>query len=84
MKHSSNCTYLSLVYAALIGYFIWGDVPDEWKICGAALIVGAGIFILYREGQQKAVSWSNYDQNGSLLLYKRFSKTGAHKSEDRK
>ena len=43
------------VYAALIGYFIWGDVPDEWKICGAALIVGAGIFILYREGQQKAV-----------------------------
>lgn len=47
--------YLSLVYAALIGYFIWGDVPDEWKICGAALIVGAGIFILYREGQQKAV-----------------------------
>ena len=47
--------YLSLVYAALIGYFIWDDVPDEWKICGAALIVGAGIFILYREGQQKAV-----------------------------
>ena len=44
--------YLSLVYAALIGYFIWGDVPDEWKISGAALIVGAGIFILYREGQQ--------------------------------
>ena len=43
------------LYAALIGYFIWGDVPDEWKICGAALIVGAGIFILYREGQQKAV-----------------------------
>ena len=44
--------YLSLVYAALIGYFIWGDVPDEWKISGAVLIVGAGIFILYREGQQ--------------------------------
>ncbi|MBH67730.1 MAG: hypothetical protein CMM58_05195 [Rhodospirillaceae bacterium] len=41
--------YLSLVYAAVIGYAIWGDIPDGWKITGAALIVGAGLFILHRE-----------------------------------
>ncbi len=41
--------YLSLVYAAVIGYGVWGDVPDIWKIAGAALVVGAGLFILHRE-----------------------------------
>ncbi len=41
--------YLSLVWAAVMGYLIWGDVPDGWKLAGAALVVGAGLFILYRE-----------------------------------
>ena len=41
--------YLSLVWAAVMGYAIWGDVPDSFKLAGAALVVGAGLFILYRE-----------------------------------
>ena len=41
--------YLTLVWAAVIGYAVWGDVPDAWKICGAALVVGSGLFILHRE-----------------------------------
>ena len=41
--------YLILVWAAVIGYAIWGDVPDAWKLTGAALVVGAGLFILHRE-----------------------------------
>jgi drug/metabolite transporter (DMT)-like permease len=41
--------YLSLVWAAVIGFVIWGDVPDAWKLSGAALVVGAGLFILHRE-----------------------------------
>ena len=41
--------YLSLVWAVVIGYAIWGDMPDAWKLSGAALVVGAGLFILHRE-----------------------------------
>ena len=41
--------YLTLVWAAVIGYAIWGDVPDGWKLSGAVLVVGAGLFILHRE-----------------------------------
>lgn len=41
--------YLSLVWAAVIGYGVWGDVPDQWKLAGAALVVGGGLFILHRE-----------------------------------
>ena len=45
--------YLSLVYAAVIGYIVWGDVPNIGKIMGAALVVLAGLFILYREMNEK-------------------------------
>lgn len=41
--------YLSLVWAAGFGYVIWGDVPDAMKVAGAALVVGSGLYILYRE-----------------------------------
>ena len=41
--------YFSLVYAAGIGFVIWGDIPDSWQITGAALVVCAGLFILHRE-----------------------------------
>ena len=45
--------YLSLVYAAVIGYIVWGDVPNIGKIMGAALVVLAGLFILHREMNAK-------------------------------
>ena len=45
--------YLSLVYAAGIGYIVWGDVPNLGKIIGATLVVFAGLFILHREMNSK-------------------------------
>lgn len=41
--------YLSLIWSAIIGYLIWGDIPGPMKFAGATLVVGAGLFILYRE-----------------------------------
>ena len=41
--------YLSLIWSAVIGYLVWGDIPGSMKFAGAALVVGAGLFILYRE-----------------------------------
>lgn len=41
--------YTSLVWASLIGFTIFGEIPDSWTIAGAALIVGAGGYIVWRE-----------------------------------
>ena len=41
--------YTALIWAALIGYFVWGDVHDLPAIAGALLIVGSGIYIIHRE-----------------------------------
>ncbi|WP_169569040.1 DMT family transporter [Sneathiella limimaris] len=42
-------SYTQLISAAIIGYFAFGDLPDEFTILGAVIIVCSGLYILYRE-----------------------------------
>ena len=46
--------YTSLVWAASLGYLIWGHIPDEFTVIGATIIVTAGIYLVIRESQVKA------------------------------
>lgn len=41
--------YTLLLWAIVYGYFVFGDVPDTTMLLGAAVIVGAGLFIVFRE-----------------------------------
>jgi len=40
--------YLALVAGAIAGYLIWDEVPDIWVVVGAIIIMGSGIFVIYR------------------------------------
>ncbi len=44
--------YVRLIYAVLIGYFIFREVPDTWTLAGAAVIVGATLYLARAEGQR--------------------------------
>lgn len=41
--------YSSLIWAVLFGYILWGDLPAANIWWGAVIIVGCGLYILYRE-----------------------------------
>lgn len=41
--------YTGVLYAIVLGYLIWGDVPNALAWAGIALLVGAGLFVLHRE-----------------------------------
>lgn len=41
--------YTALIGGAVAGYLIWGEVPDRWVITGAMIIIGSGLFVVYRE-----------------------------------
>ncbi|MBL4864411.1 MAG: DMT family transporter [Rhodobiaceae bacterium] len=43
--------YSALIFAALAGFFIFSDLPDGYTILGAAVIVGASLYIVRREAQ---------------------------------
>ena len=41
--------YLSLVWATILGFAIWGDVPTPALFAGSAIVVASGLYILWRE-----------------------------------
>jgi drug/metabolite transporter (DMT)-like permease len=53
--------YTALLWSILLGLFIFGDVPDLPMILGATVIVGSGLYALYRErivGRRKTAAES--------------------------
>jgi drug/metabolite transporter (DMT)-like permease len=41
--------YLSLVWAMILGFAVWGDVPTPGLLVGSAIVVTSGLYILWRE-----------------------------------
>ena len=41
--------YLSLIWAMMFGFAIWGDVPTVGLLVGSAIVVGSGLFLIWRE-----------------------------------
>lgn len=45
--------YSSMLWAVTLGYFFWGEVPDRWVWAGTVIVVGSGLYILYRETRRR-------------------------------
>ncbi|WP_299328118.1 DMT family transporter [Parasphingopyxis sp.] len=41
--------YVQLLWAVALGWLIWSDMPSFATWCGAAIIIGSGLYTLYRE-----------------------------------
>ena len=46
--------YSGLVWSVLYGWIFWRDWPDPVSWIGVAIIVGAGLYVLYRENSARA------------------------------
>ncbi|UWR09689.1 DMT family transporter [Sulfitobacter mediterraneus] len=44
-----NIEYSKLIYAALLGWVIFAEVPDKYTIFGAAIIISSSLYIYHRE-----------------------------------
>jgi drug/metabolite transporter (DMT)-like permease len=49
MSVTASFRYIAIVFAIISGYLVWGDVPDGLTILGSLIIVGTGLYTLYRE-----------------------------------
>ena len=43
--------YMEMPSAVLVGWIGFGDVPDVWTFAGILVIVGAGLYVAWRENQ---------------------------------
>ncbi|HET8726133.1 MAG TPA: DMT family transporter [Alphaproteobacteria bacterium] len=41
--------YTAMIWAVILGYGIWGDLPDAWILTGSGIVVASGLYILHRE-----------------------------------
>ena len=41
--------YTALIWATLLGYLLWSELPDRFTLLGAAIVISSGLYILYRE-----------------------------------
>ncbi len=49
--------YTAVLYAMLLGYAVWNEVPSGWAWLGIALLVGSGIYMLHSErGRTRAAA----------------------------
>ena len=42
-------SYTQLLWVSILGFIIFGEVPDAWTISGAAFIVASGLYTAHRE-----------------------------------
>lgn len=45
--------YFSLVWAIILGFLVWGDLPTLGLIAGSAVVVGSGLFLLWHETRSR-------------------------------
>jgi drug/metabolite transporter (DMT)-like permease len=43
--------YTSILWAVILGYLVFGDVPTSFIFVGAAIIIASGLFVIWRERQ---------------------------------
>lgn len=43
--------YTSLIFSLIIGFVVFGDVPTWYMLVGGVLVVGSGLFLIWREHQ---------------------------------
>ena len=41
--------YTALIWATLLGFVLFGDLPDAWTIMGAIIIISSGLYLIKRE-----------------------------------
>lgn len=49
----SPFNYSALVWATVVGYLAFGDLPDGWTVAGAAVIAVSGLYVLDRQRKKR-------------------------------
>jgi drug/metabolite transporter (DMT)-like permease len=41
--------YSQMIWMIGLGYFVFGDVPNQWTLGGAAVVIASGLYLIHRE-----------------------------------
>ena len=46
--------YSQIAWMAVLGYLVFGDVPDGWTLAGASIVIASGLYLLWWERSRRA------------------------------
>ncbi len=46
--------YSAIIWAMIVGFVVWGDVPDTLMLTGTAMIIATGVYTFHRERRLSA------------------------------
>ncbi len=46
-------SYTGILWMTTSGYLVFGNLPDEWTVVGAAVVVASGLYVFHREQVRK-------------------------------
>ncbi len=41
--------YTQIIWATVLGYLVFANLPNRWTLAGAAIVVASGLYLIYRE-----------------------------------
>ncbi len=73
----SPFVYTQLIWVVIFGYFVFDHVPTGWTMAGAAMVIGSGLYLLYRERKRGQSAASEGVVEGTLGMSCELSFIGA-------
>jgi drug/metabolite transporter (DMT)-like permease len=49
-------SYTGILWMTTAGFLVFGHLPDEWTVVGAAVVVASGLYVFHREQVRKSTS----------------------------
>jgi len=53
--------YTQILAMVALGWLVFGDKPSLWTLCGAAVVIASGIYLLFRERADRAGALTGQD-----------------------
>jgi len=47
-------SYTGILWMTTSGYLVFGNLPDEWTVAGAAVVIASGLYVFHRERVRRA------------------------------
>ncbi|SBS39860.1 EamA-like transporter family protein [Marinomonas spartinae] len=45
--------YSLLVFATIIGFLVFRELPDRWTIVGAGIVIASGLYVIYLQHKRE-------------------------------
>jgi drug/metabolite transporter (DMT)-like permease len=62
----SPFVYTQLVWVVILGYLVFDHAPNGWTVAGATMVIGSGLYLLYRERKRGQTATSEGVVEGPL------------------